>query len=73
MHNYITLLFLGKKPLLKELRRLSNGCNKVMVIKSIASKWKELAMEMGYEYSDIEAVDMKAHKDPQIAAYEILG
>ena len=44
-----------------------------MVIKSVAPKWKELAMEMGYEYSVIESVDMKTQKDPQNAAYEILG
>ena len=30
-------------------------------------------MEMGYEYSVIESVDMKTQKDPQNAAYEILG
>ena len=69
----LLLNILGDKPSLKELQRLTNGCHKVMVIKSIAPKWKELAMEMGYEYSVIESVDMKTQKDPQKAAYEILG
>ena len=69
----IAHLLLGDKPLLKELQHLTNGCNKVTFIKCVASKWKELAMEMGYEYSDIESVNTKAQKDPQIATYEILG
>ena len=62
-----------EKPTLKELRRLGVGCTKVTVLKSIASKWRELAMEMGYDYSAIESVDIKSCKDPQIAAYDILG
>ncbi len=73
VYAYCRSLLLGDKPSLKELRCLTNVCNKVMIIKSVAPKWKELAMEMGYEYGDIESVDMKAHKDPQSAAYEILG
>ena len=30
-------------------------------------------MEMGFEYSDIEIVDMQTKKDPKNAVYEILG
>ena len=30
-------------------------------------------MEMGFEYDDIETVDLQASKDPQKAAYGILG
>ena len=63
----------GDRPTLKELRRLCVGCTKVTVLKSIASKWRELAMEMGYDYSSIESVDIKSCKDPQIAAYDVLG
>ena len=59
--------------MLKELQHLGTGCNKVTVIRSIAPKWKQLAMEMGYEYSVIESVDMKVQRDPYYAAYEILG
>ena len=63
----------GDKPKLKELQRLCNGCMKVTVLKSVAPKWKELAMEMGFEYNDIETVDLQVNKDPQEAAYRILG
>lgn len=30
-------------------------------------------MAMGYDYGDIESVDLRAHKDPQIAVFEIFG
>lgn len=64
---------LDDKPRLKELQRVDNGCMKVTVIRNVAPKWKELAMEMGFEYDDIETVDLQANRDPQKAAYNILG
>ena len=67
------MFVLDNKPTLKELQRLTSGCMKIMVIKSVASKWRNLAMEMGYEYSDIESVDIRAQRDPQIAVCTILG
>ena len=46
---------------------------KVKVIKTIAPKWIELAMVMGYEHSDIESVDKRTQKDPLNAVRVILG
>ena len=61
------------KPELNELYYLTSGCTKVKVIKTIAPKWIELAMVMGYEHSDIESVDKRTQKDPLNAVRVILG
>ena len=64
---------IGDKPNLRQLQRLCKGCMKVTVLKNIAPKWKELAIEMGFEYSEIETVDMQTNKDPKTAVCKILG
>lgn len=69
----LLLCLTGDKPNLRQLQRLCKGCMKVTILKNIAPKWKELAMEMGFEYSDIEIVDMQTKTDPKNAVYEILG
>lgn len=63
----------GDKPNLRQLQRLCKGCSKVTVLKNIAPKWQELAIEMGFEYSDIEIVDMETDKNPMNAVRKILG
>ena len=47
---------------LSEELGLGVGYTKATVLKSIASKWRELAIEMGYDYSAIEFVFIKTHR-----------
>ncbi len=61
------------KPKLSQLYCLTRGCTRVQVIKSIAPKWIDLAMVMGYEHSDIESVNITTQRDPLNAARIILG
>ena len=58
---------------MNELYCLTSGGTKVKVIKTIAPKWIELAMVMGYEYSAIELVNVTTQRDPLNAVRHILG
>ena len=42
-------------------------------LKTIAPKWVYLAMEMGFQQSDIETIEQQTHKDPLEAIRSILG
>ena len=64
---------IGDKPNLRQLQCLCKGCTKITVLKQVAPKWKELAMEMGFEHSEIKTVDIQANKDPKNAVCEIVG
>ena len=61
------------KPKLSQLYCLTSGCTKVKVIKTIAPKWIDLTMVMGYEHSDIESIDKRTQKDQLSAVRLILG
>ena len=71
--NTILLYLAGDKPNLRQLQRLCKGCKKVTILKNIAPKWQELAIEMGFEYSEIEIVDMENRNNPKDTVYKILG
>lgn len=71
--NTILLYLAGDKPNLRQLQRLCKGCKKVTILKNIAPKWQELAIEMGFEYSEIEIVDMENRNNPKNAVCKILG
>ena len=73
LHLSLAYYYIDDKPTLNELYCLTSGCMKVKVIKTIAPKWIELAMVMGYEYSDIELVNVTTQRDPLNAVRHILG
>lgn len=71
--NTILLYLAGDKPNLRQLQCLCKGCKKVTILKNIAPKWQELAIEMGFEYSEIEIVEVEDRNNPMNAVRKILG